>query len=81
LVALEDGSVLASVPDVITVLDSQSADAISTELLRYGQRVTVVAFPCDPIWRTSDGLGVAGPRAFGYDFEFQKVEDIHHDLL
>lgn len=81
LVALEDGRVLASVPDVITVLDTQSADAISTELLRYGQRVTVVAFPCDPIWRTSGGLEVAGPRAFGYDFEFQKVEDIHHDFF
>lgn len=80
LVALEDGEVLASVPDVITVLDTQSADAISTELLRYGQRVTAVAFPCDSIWRTSGGLEVAGPRAFGYDFEFQKVEDIHNGV-
>src|SRR5262245_24213908 len=41
LVALERGRVLASVPDLITVLDSQTADAVSTEKLRYGQRVTV----------------------------------------
>jgi DUF917 family protein len=77
LVALEDGKVLASVPDVITVLDTQSADAITTELLRYGQRVTAVAFPCDPIWRTDEGIALAGPRAFGYEFDYQKVEDIH----
>ena len=77
LVALEDGKVLASVPDIITVLDTQSAEAITTELLRYGQRVTAVAFPCDPIWRTERGIESAGPRAFGYEFDYQKVEDIH----
>jgi DUF917 family protein len=77
LVALEDGQVRASVPDIITVLDSQTAEAINTELLRYGQRVTVVAFPCDPIWRTSRGLETAGPSAFGYDFEYVTIERIH----
>jgi len=38
LVALEQGRVLASVPDLITVLDSETADAIPTERVRYGQR-------------------------------------------
>jgi DUF917 family protein len=70
LVALEDGQVLASVPDIITVLDTQSGDAISTERLRYGQRVTAIAFPCAPVWRTPAGLALAGPRAFGYDFDY-----------
>lgn len=74
LVALEDGRPLAMVPDIITVLDSQSAEAISTERLRYGQRVTVVAFPCDPIWRSDGGLEIAGPRAFGYEFDYVPVE-------
>ncbi|MBI2237211.1 MAG: DUF917 domain-containing protein [Actinobacteria bacterium] len=76
LVALEDGRPLAMVPDIITVLDSQTAEAVSTERLRYGQRVSVVAFPCDPIWRTHPGLEVAGPRAFGYDFDYVPVEDL-----
>ncbi len=74
LVALEDGQVLASVPDLITVLDSDSAHAIATERLRYGQRVTVIGFACAPIWRTPAGLGLAGPRAFGYDFDYLPVE-------
>lgn len=78
LAALEDGAVVASVPDVITVLDTQTADAITTELLRYGQRVTVIAFPCDQVWRTDAGLAVAGPRAFGYEFDYQALEVIHH---
>src|ERR1700758_3574729 len=78
LVALERGRVLASVPDLITVLDSETADAISTEVLRYGQRVTVIAFACDPVWRTERGIAVAGPRAFGYDFDYLPVEELAH---
>lgn len=77
LVALEGERALAMVPDIITVLDSQSANAISTERLRYGQRVTVIAFPCDPIWRTARGLELAGPRHFGYDLDYTPVEDLH----
>ena len=76
LVALERGRLLASVPDLITVLDSETADAVSTERIRYGQRVVVIAFGCDPIWRTERGIAVAGPRAFGYDFDFVPVEEL-----
>jgi DUF917 family protein len=74
LVALEDGVVRASVPDLITVVDATTAEAIATELVRYGQRVTVIAFACDPIWRTPRGIEVTGPRAFGYDFDYVPIE-------
>jgi DUF917 family protein len=74
LVAIEDGRVLASVPDLITVVDSQTADAVATEVVRYGQRVVVIGFPCAPLWRTERGLEIAGPRAFGYDFDYIPIE-------
>src|SRR6266436_6308370 len=67
LVALERGRVLASVPDLISVLDVETADAIATERIKYGQRVVVIAFACDPVWRTERGISITGPRAFGYD--------------
>jgi uncharacterized protein len=76
LVALERGKVLASVPDLITVLDTETADAIATERIRYGQRVTVIAFACDPVWRTERGIAITGPRAFGYDFDYEPVEEL-----
>ena len=69
-------SLLASVPDLITVLDSETADAIATESIRYGQRVTVIAFACDPVWRTERGIAVAGPRAFDYEFDYLPVEEL-----
>ena len=74
---MRDGVLVATVPDIITVVDSQSAEAVSTEVLRYGQRVTVIAFPCDPIWRSERGLALVSPRAFGYDVDYQTVEEIH----
>jgi DUF917 family protein len=74
LVALEGGEVRASVPDVITILDAASGEVITTERLRYGQRVSVVAFPCDSVWRTEAGLTLAGPAAFGYDIPYVPVE-------
>jgi hypothetical protein len=76
LVAMDADRVLASVPDIITVLDSETAEAIHTERLRYGQRVSLVGFPCDPIWRTPGGLRLAGPRYFGYDFDYIPIEEL-----
>jgi hypothetical protein len=76
LVARERERILACVPDLITVLDAETADAVPTERLRYGQRVAVVGIGCDDAWRTARGLEVAGPRAFGYDLEFVPVEEL-----
>ena len=52
-----------------------TAGAIATELVRYGQRVSVLAWQCDPLWRTPRGLEVVGPRAFGYDLDYVPVEE------
>jgi DUF917 family protein len=74
LVALRDGEVRATVPDLICVLDSETGEPVTTEDLRYGFRVTVLAAPCDPRWRTPEGIRVVGPRYFGYDFEYIPLE-------
>jgi uncharacterized protein len=70
LVVLEDGEVVVSVPDLVTILDAETGHAITTEMLRFGQRVSVLAWAADPLWRTPRGLELAGPRAFGYDLPY-----------
>ncbi|MGY2893199.1 DUF917 domain-containing protein [Deinococcus sp. UYEF24] len=74
LIATCDGEVLASVPDLITALDAESGEPITTETLRYGMRVVVIAMPCDPQWRSPAGLALVGPGYFGYDVPFVPVE-------
>jgi DUF917 family protein len=72
-VGLLDGEPRATVPDILTVLDAVSGEAIGTETLRYGQRVTVAALPAPPLLTTARGLQLVGPRAFGYDLDFRSV--------
>jgi DUF917 family protein len=60
------GDVLASVPDLICIIESDSGEPITTEQLRYGLRVTVLAVPCSDKLRTPQALEVVGPAAFGY---------------
>jgi DUF917 family protein len=74
-VGVQDGAVRVTVPDLICVLDTESGEAIGTETLRYGQRVTVVALPAPPLLVSPKGLRHVGPRAFGYDLDFRSVFD------
>jgi uncharacterized protein len=76
LAAILDGEVLASVPDLIVALDTETGHPVTTEALRYGLRVVVVAFPCAEQWRTQSGLEVCGPRYFGYDIEYKPIETV-----
>ena len=79
LIVLEDGEVIASVPDLISIVDAETGHAISTESLRFGQRVAVIAWACDPLWRTPRGLELAGPPAFGYDIPYVPFENTVSD--
>lgn len=75
LIAQTDREVLATTPDLITVLDAETGVAITTEMLRYGFRVAVLAMPCDSRWRSDKGLSVVGPGYFGYETEFIPIEE------
>ena len=73
IIAHRDGDPIAMTPDLICVLDSVSGEAVGTETVRYGQRVTVIALPGPDIFLTPEGLAHVGPRAFGYDLDFRSV--------
>jgi uncharacterized protein len=75
LLAVRDGQVVASVPDLIIVLDAETGEPITTEEIRYGYRVVVLGAPCDPRWRTPGGLKLVGPRYFGYDLDYRPLEE------
>jgi uncharacterized protein len=74
LMAEKDGKIIASVPDLITMVEEDTGEPITTEQLRYGFRVIVLGMPAHPHWRTAKGLAVVGPRYFGYDVDYVPVE-------
>ena len=74
LIAVRNGAVVAIVPDLICVVDSESAEPITTEGLRYGQRVRVLGISTPEMMRTPAALAAFGPSAFGLDEVFVPVE-------
>ncbi|GAA3660392.1 DUF917 domain-containing protein [Nonomuraea antimicrobica] len=75
LVALVDGRVRCVVPDLVCVLEAEQAEPITTENLRYGQRITVVGISTPERMRTPEALAVFGPAAFGLPHPFRPVEE------
>jgi DUF917 family protein len=76
LIARLDEEVLAVVPELICVLEADTGEPITTEGLRYGQRVQVIAITPPEVMRTPEALAVFGPRAFGLDCDYAPPDPI-----
>ena len=76
LLALENGVLRAIVPDLITIVDRETAEPIPTEALRYGQRVKVIAAAAPKLLKTPQALEFIHPRCFGLDFDFTPIEEL-----
>jgi len=76
LVATMGDRVIASVPDLITMVDHETSSPINSERVHYGQRVTVFGIGCPPHYRTARALKVVEPRAFGFDFDYVPIEKL-----
>ncbi len=76
LLATMNEQVVASVPDLIVVLDYETSTPINAERLRYGQRVSVLAIGCPDYYRSEHALGVVAPRCFGFDIDYVALEQL-----
>src|SRR5215813_4117816 len=70
LIVKLDDEVVLTVPDLITLAETESGTPVSTDILRPGLRVTVLALPASPLLTTPVALKSVGPRAFGYDLPY-----------
>jgi len=75
LIARQDGKTLVIVPDLITVLDADTAEPLTTDDIKYGQRVVVIATSAAACMRTPKALAVFGPQKFGLDEPFIPLEE------
>lgn len=74
LLARQGGSIVATVPDLLSLVHLETGRPITTEEVRYGYRVAVLGIPCHEMWRTMAGLELVGPRAFGYEIDYLPIE-------
>lgn len=70
----ESQRVVCTVPDLISIL-GQDGEAIGSQDLRYGLRVSVIGLPAHPLWKTEKGLKVGGPEGFGINIPVVSVDD------
>lgn len=76
LLAEKNGQVVAITPDLICLVDYETLLPVTTESLKYGKRVRVIGLPAHPKWRTDKGIETAGPRYFGYDYDYVPIEEL-----
>lgn len=78
LVSWIDGDPYVTCPDLITLLDPETADALSNwgEDLRKGREVAVIGIKAPDLWRTPRGLEILTPKYFGFEIEYRPIEEI-----
>ena len=76
LLATVGETVIASVPDLIIIVDYETGTPINAERLRYGHRVAVFAVGCPDFYRTPEALRVVEPRCFGFDIDYVPLEKL-----
>lgn len=74
IISWRDGKVDVTAPDLICALDVDRARPVLNPWARRGQRVAVFGLPAPPIWRTSRGIEVFGPKYFGFRTKFVPLE-------
>lgn len=70
-----DGRAAVMVPDLICVLERETAQPITCETIRYGQRVRIVAIEADPAIASERAMAVCGPRSFGIDEDYRSFRE------
>jgi len=67
-------------PDLIYDLDPKTGDAVTgVSMGNYplGKEVVIVGRASSPMWRTPKGLELFSPKHFGFDVEYQPIEQLH----
>lgn len=61
-----DAQIIATVPDLICVIDAQNGQAMGSPDYKYGRKVVVLGITAAPQWTdTERGLSLGDMRAFG----------------
>ncbi|KAL5338226.1 hypothetical protein BJX70DRAFT_215324 [Aspergillus crustosus] len=61
-------NILASVPDLIAVLDAETGAGLGTPDYKYGLKVMIIAIAASPRWTdTARGMALGGPGSMGFE--------------
>jgi DUF917 family protein len=70
---VQTGETLVSVPDLICLVHPETGEPLTTEVLRYGYQVAVLAIAAPGPLKSPEALAVVGPQAFGYSDSYRAL--------
>lgn len=76
LIAHVNNHIVATTPDIISIIETETGKPIMSESLRFGIQVSVIAIPAPTIWTTPQGLALVGPQYFGYKTTYKPCKGI-----
>ena len=76
LIAKVDDKPVAMVPDLICLVDLETAEPITAEAVKYGQRVHVIGVSVPDNMRTKQALDTFGPVPFKVYDKYIPIEEI-----
>jgi len=72
MVASRNGEPEVMVPDLICLID-ENGEPFTIPNFRDGMEINVFALPAHEYWRSDKGLSIFGPRAMGYEVDYQPL--------
>ena len=70
---MQSGEALVTVPDLICLVHPETGEPLTTEVLRYGYQVAVIAIAAPGPLKSPAALAMVGPQAFGYSDPYRPL--------
>jgi len=75
-VSWKNDKVFVTSPDLLTQVNLDTGEPITNTNMKVGDRVGVIGLKSIEAMRTAKGLGILGPKHFGYDVDYRPIEEV-----
>ncbi len=75
MICWKDGDVVLTCPDLICVVNTADGMPVTNPNCQPGMELSVLAFPCHPLWKEPRALEILNPRFFGFDMDCKFLSD------
>lgn len=75
-VCWKNDRVVATSPDSIIIIDSETGEPCTNPKLLEGRKVAVIGIKAIDVFRSEKGVGILGPKYFGFDFDYVPIEKL-----
>jgi hypothetical protein len=71
----KNDEVLITSPDIIIVVDGVTGEPLANPKISEDDNVAVIGLKARPVFRSEKGIGILGPKAFGFDYDYVPIEN------